>query len=383
MKILNFSSHYEDCGIAKYQENYNDEINALDGNSAEFFSFSPYETREMNESEFSKVITKLQKEVGNYDIFHIQHEFGFFRGTQLQQLVETAKNANVRVVVTYHTSPDLIIIRKPLTGLGPKSIISFLRSRRHNNKLSDIHIKPLLSANLVIAHNQYTADKLTAYGVPSNKISLIPHPTYPITHPKKTSFIADSLGKKDGDIILSTIGYLHRFKGIDKAVKALSYLPENYKLAIIGGVKSDSDDQKLYDEIADLIIKRGVKDRVFITGVVLSDEDLNSYIRETDLSLYPYDSVYYKGVASGALNLAIANERPIVAYPVSTLRETNTEIKQLVLTQSDSYYELAKEITAIDLKEQSRRIKEYADANSWKNMSLRLLNAYQNLQPLK
>ena len=34
MKILNFSSHHEDCGIAKYQENYNDEINALDGETA-------------------------------------------------------------------------------------------------------------------------------------------------------------------------------------------------------------------------------------------------------------------------------------------------------------------------------------------------------------
>ena len=379
MKILNFSSHYEDCGIAKYQENYLDEINKLDGYESAFFEYSPYQTREMNENDFSKVISQLKKEVRDYDVFHIQHEFGFFRGNQLQQLVDTAKDAGVKVVVTYHTSPDLIIIHKPLTGLGPKSILSFLRSRRHNNKLSDIHVKPLLSANLIIAHNQYTEDKLAAYGVPVDKISLIPHPTYPITHPKKTTFIAESLNKEDGDIILSTVGYLHRFKGVDKAVKALLYLPEKYKLAILGGVKSDSDDQKLYDEIADLVIKHGLKNRVFITGVVLSDDDLNSYVRETDLSLYPYDSVYYKGVASGALNLAIANERPIVAYPVSTLKETNADIGQLVLTQSDSYYELAKEIQGIDLKEQSRRIKEYAEANSWENMSVHLLDAYKKL----
>lgn len=379
MKILNFSSHYEDCGIAKYQENYNDEINALQDNIADFFSYSPYQTREMDEQAFAKVVAKLEKDIRGYDIFHIQHEFGFFRGSQLQKLVDTAKAAGAKVVVTYHTSPDLIIIHKPLAGFGPKNIISFLRSRRHNAKLMAVHIAPLLSADTIIAHNKYTADQLKSYGVEANKISIVPHPTYPITHPKKTKYIADSLNKKDGDVILSTIGYIHRFKGVDKAIKALSYLPENYKLAVLGGVKSDSDDQKIYDELADLVLARNLKDRVFFTGVVLKDEDLNSYIRETDLSLYPYDSSYYKGVASGALNLAVANERPIVAYPVSTLKETNTEIGQLSLTQSDSYYELARNIKEIDLKEQSKRITEYATSNSWKNMTTRLLDVYKQI----
>lgn len=379
MKILNFSSHHEDCGIAKYQENYVDEINKTEGFETTFFEYSPYQTREMNDSEFGKVISKLHDVIKGYDIFHIQHEFGFYRQDQLQQLVNTAKEAGAKVVITYHTSPDLIIIKKPLNGFGPRNIISFLRSYRHNHTLENMHIKPLVGSDLIIAHNQYTADKLEAYGVPKEKITLISHPTYGATNPKKTHHIEKSLNKKEGDIILSTVGYVHRFKGVDKAVKALSYLPDNYKLAILGGVKSDSDDQKLYDEIADLVIERNLQDRVFITGVVPSDDDLNSYIRETDISLYPYDSVYYKGVASGALNLAIANERPVVAYPVSTLIETNSEIGQLVLTQSDSYYELAKEIKHIDIEKQADKIREYARKNSWENMTIRLLEAYKSL----
>lgn len=379
MKILNFSSHHEDCGIAKYQENYVDEINKTEGYETTFFEYSPYQTREMNDNEFSTVIAKLREVVQDYDIFHIQHEFGFYRRDQLQQLVNTAKTAGAKVVITYHTSPDLIIIKKPLNGFGPRNIISFLRSNRHNNILEKIHIKPLIDSDLVIAHNEYTAEKLHAYGVPKEKITLIPHPTYGATNPKKTRYIEKSLNKKEGDIILSTVGYIHRFKGVDKAVKALSYLPDNYKLAILGGVKSDSDDQRLYDEIADLIIERNLQSRVFITGVVPGDDQLNSYIRETDISLYPYDSVYYKGVASGALNLAIANERPIVAYPVSTLKETNVEIGQLVLTQSDSYYELAKEIKSIDIVKQADKIRQYAHKNSWGNMTTRLLHTYKSL----
>lgn len=379
MKILNFSSHYEDCGIAKYQENYVDEINKTKGFETTFFEYSPYQTREMSDNEFKDVIAKLSNTVKDYDIFHIQHEFGFYRRDQLQQLVDTAKAAGAKVVITYHTSPDLIIIKKPLNGFGPRNIISFLRSYRHNHILEKIHIKPLIDSDLVIAHNEYTAEKLRTYGVPKAKITLIPHPTYGATNPKKTHYIEKSLNKKEGDIILSTVGYIHRFKGVDKAVKALSYLPDNYKLAILGGVKSDSDDQKLYDEVADLVIERNLQDRVFITGVIPGDDELNSYIRETDISLYPYDSVYYKGVASGALNLAIANERPIVAYPVSTLKETNSEIGQLVLTQSDSYYELAKEVKHIDISEQADKIRQYARKNSWENMTTRLLDAYKSI----
>ncbi len=379
LKILNFSSHYEDCGIAKYQENYLDEMKNNDDVESVFFEYSPYQTREMNAVDFDAVIKTLEKQIRNYQVFHLQHEFGFYRGNQFERLIKTAKDAGLKVVVTYHTSPDLIIIKKRLGGFGPRNIISYLRSYRHNAILSDMHITPLHSVDAVIAHNEYTADQLKKYGVPTEKVILLPHPTYAITKPQKTTYISDSLHKKPGDVILSTIGYIHRFKGVDKAIKALSFLPDNYKLAVIGGVKADSNEQELYDQLADLIVDRGLNDRVFITGMVPDDNDLNSYIRESDISLYPYDSRYYKGVSSGGLNLAIANERPIVAYPVSTFKETNNDYGQLTFTHSDSYYELAREIKAIDIKSQSKKITEYATANSWKVMTDRLLAIYKKL----
>lgn len=380
LRILHFSSHYEDCGIAKYQENYLDAIaNTSREIQNEFFDYSPYQTRGMSTEEYADVIKKIKKHIQDFDILHIQHEFGFFRNDQLERLVHTAKNAGKKVVVTYHTSPDLIIIKKPLTGLGPRSLVNYARARRYNESLINIHIKPLLEADMVLAHNQYTVNRLAEFGVPKDKIMLIPHPTYAITNPPKTSVIAKALNKKEGDVILGTVGYIHRFKGVDKAIKALKYLPNNYKLAVLGGVKSDSDDQKLYDKLADMIIDLDLKDRVHITGVIPSDEDLNSFIRETDICLYPYDSRYYKGVGSGALNLAIANERPIVAYPVSTLVETNREFGQIMFTDSDSYYELARETARLDIAEQTKKITAYAKANSFNNTSLGLVELYKSL----
>lgn len=379
LRILHFSSHYEDCGIAKYQENYLRGMADSEGVKNEFFGASPYQTREMNTDAYDKIIRQLKDDLSNYDVLHIQHEFGFFRGNQLQKMVDAAKESGVKVVVTYHTSPDLIIIKKPLAGLGPRSILSYLRSRRHNNILIDMHIAPLKQADMVLVHNEYTLKHLGEYGVPTEKITLLPHPTYSITHPKKTTYVTEVLNRQKDDVILATVGYIHRFKGVDKAIKALKFLPENYKLAVLGGVKSDSDDQQLYDQLSDLILELGLEHRVHITGVIPSDDDLDSYIREADICVYPYDSSYYKGVSSGALNLAIANERPIVAYPVPTFAETNTPFKQLVLTTSDSYYELAREIRQLDRKTQTKRIAEYAHANSWDVMSNRLIELYRSI----
>lgn len=379
LSVLHFSSHFEDCGIAKYQENYVNALEATGEVNNTFFEYSPYQTREMNQEEFHHVEEVLKKELEGRQVFHIQHEFGFYRHNQFERLIQVAKGSGAKVVVTYHTSPDLIIIKKRLGGIGPRNLVHYARSRRHNNALCKMHIAPLLGADKVLVHNQYTANRLVEFGVPKEKINIIPHPTYNITSPEKTSFIASSLNKQSKDIIIGTVGYLHRFKGVDKAIKSLTYLPSHYKLAILGGVKADSDDQTIYDKLADLILSLDLKDRVYITGVIASDDDLNSYIRETDMCVYPYNSQYYKGVASGALNLAIANERPIVAYPVSTFVETNQEFGHIAFTGSDSYYELARKIQQLDIEEQKKKIIAYAKANSFNNMAPRVVEVYKSL----
>lgn len=379
LHVLHFSSHDEDCGIAKYQGNYLASMTDSAEVANRFFSYSPYQTRDMDRAELGKVLEALTNEAKDFDILHIQHEFGFFRDNQFERLVSAAKDMGMKVVVTYHTSPDLIIIKKPLAGMGPRALLSFLRSYRYNRILSNMHTRPLLSADRILVHNLYTKNSLIDFKIPAEKIELIPHPTYEISKPKKTTFVADSLDKKSGDIILSCVGYIHRFKGVDKSIKALKFLPDNYKLAVLGGVKSDSDDQELYDQISDLIIKLGLKDRVFISGVIPSDDDLNSYIQETDVCLYPYNSSYYKGIGSGSINLAIANDKPIVAYPVSTFIETNKEFGHIAFTDSDSYYELAREIRRLDITAQTKKTVSYRSANAWGVMAKRLVAVYTSL----
>jgi len=106
---------------------------------------------------------------------------------------------------------------------------------------------------------------------------------------------------------------------------------------------------------------------------------LNALIRETDISVYPYDNTYYGQVSSGALNLAFANERPVIAYQTDSFRESNEEFGQIVFTGAQAYYEIARQLKTIDTKVQLERIEHYSEKYSWPKLALQIRDAYQTL----
>jgi glycosyltransferase involved in cell wall biosynthesis len=236
------------------------------------------------------------------------------------------------------------------------------------------------NADLLITHNAGATNSLISYGVEREKILQILHPVLPFTKPSATSTeIAQKLDKKSGDVIYSTVGFMHKHKGIQDAVKALKYLPENYKLAIIGGMQPISDEHNIYNKITDLIDALDLKKRVYITGFVEDDDRLNALIRETDICVYPYNNAYYGQVSSGALNLAFANERPVIAYPTDSFKESNKEFEQIVLTNTPAYYELARELQQLHVSKQLASVKDFAQKYSWPEVSNELIRAFRKL----
>ncbi len=382
LRVLQFSSRSSDnCGVGKYQENFvtifhdmNDEIDT------EFFDSSPYKTRIMNQDQLDEVIGRLKKELAHYDVLHIQHEFGLYSGTEFAQLVEAGKQMGKKVVVTVHLSPALAFKFKPRTGIGPRSLVNYLRQKRLHLIFKQRHIYPMRNADLLISHNAGTTNSLIEYGIDESRIFQMNHPVLPITKPKTVSTeIADNLHKKEGDVIYSTVGFMHKHKGIQDAVKALKFLPDNYKLAVIGGMQPISDEKNIYNKITDLIDVLNLKDRVYITGFVAEDDRLNALIRETDISVYPYDNTYYGQVSSGALNLAFSNERPVIAYPTDSFKESNKEYGQIVLTNTPAYYELARELKRIDAPTQLLAEGKYAHEYSWPKTAKVLVEELQKL----
>jgi glycosyltransferase involved in cell wall biosynthesis len=380
VKILHYSPHDENDGIAKYQEQYLNAMEKLDDVENKFFDVSPHAFRHLSPDQKHDVLKRLHDELKQYDVFHIQHEFGLFDELDFLQVFNAAHGTKAKVVVSVHLSPGFAIKPVRRGGLSPRNTVKFLRAKRHRKRMIERHIQPMLEADLLLVHNDITADALVDFGADRSKIKKIVHPVYEWPEPEKTTVIKNALSYKPGDVIYCTVGMLHRYKGIFDAVKALKFLPNNYKLAILGGMHPLSDEVAIYNRICDTIDKIGVRDRVYITGFVRDDHELNSYIRECDISVFPYDGMYYGHLSSGSINLGLANDMPVIAYPTKGFKElAESADGAVVLTQTFAYYELAREIQRIDAPRQRELSRSYAHKMSWPKNAAVLADAYQKL----
>jgi glycosyltransferase involved in cell wall biosynthesis len=278
-----------------------------------------------------------------------------------------------------HTAPDVLYEKPRLKGLGPRTLLHYSRLKKHAKYFLDKHLEPIANSDLVIVHNDVTKDSLVRHGVEVSKIRVIRHPVPSVSFAEKSDEISRNLHVQKGDVVFCTVGFLTRTKGILHAVKALSFLPENYKLAIIGGMHPDSADTSFYDEVTDAIKDSGLLERAYITGYVEEDSRLNALIRECDICIYPYDKNYYSYVSSGSLNTAIANHKPVISYPTAAFLETNSEIPVITFCKSGNYYELAREIHNIDIKKAEKLSAEYAEMYGWNKEAAKFAGFYRQL----
>lgn len=383
LKVLHLSTHDENCGIGKYQEMFLETLREYPDMEHKFFDLSPNQLKIMSPTDLAQAMKTLKTELRGYDILHIQYEFSFFYYRQEFKLIcQVAKKLRKKIVVTLHSSPYIAYTAPRLGGLGPRSMVAYARAVRLKLKFFRNFIDPLKQADRIVVHNKVTVEALAELGIDRRVMREIVIPVPAISHDLKSTEITEALNRESGDIIYATIGFLHKFKGIKEAVKALKYLPDNYKLAIVGGVHPEAGNETLYDEISDLIRNLDVIDRVYITGYVEQDELLNALIRECDICVYPYDKVYYSNVSSASLNNAFANFRPLVAYPTKSFKELNTILPAINLTQSYSYYEMAKVLQRMDLDKARELSRQFAEQNSYPKVAPTLIDYYRELIPV-
>lgn len=378
VKILHFSTHNENCGIGKYQEMFLEEMKDSEQVKGQFFTTSPNELRAMSEPEKKRVYESLREELRGYDILHVQHEFSFLHSPSLQAICEIAKDLGKKLVITIHTSPSFVDETPGLSGYGPRSVVRYIKMRHRRDVFNRLFTNPVQFADMVIVHNTVTKKALVERGVDEAKIQMITLPVPGIKSSEKSEMIAKKLDKQSKDILMVITGFMHRYKGVDHAIKALSYLPDNYKLVVAGGMHIDHD-HKIYNELADLIIKLGLKDRVYITGYVASDDELNAIIRACDIAVYPYDKEYYSNISSASLNNGFANHKPVIAYPTQSFVELNSYADAMVLCGAFAYYELAREVERVDLATASEKSKQFALKHSYTNISREVEGLYLGL----
>lgn len=383
INVLHLSTFNEDCGIGKYQENYLKYMQRIDGINNSFYKSSLNQIKKLKDNALGEELIDFDKELSKYDILHIQHEFGLFsnNGEGLKQFIEIAKKHAVKIIITIHTAPGLLYKSKQLYGYSPKHVASYVKRRINNRDLLQKTLMPLAGADLIITLNPFTKQQLIdIVGIPENRIIQTMIPVEKVASTTKDPSLRKKLSAKPDDIILSTIGFITEHKGVEQAIKALAFLPEKYKLAILGGINPDSGSPTIYNHICDLILHYNLQNRVYITGFIKDDQELYGLIRATDIALYPYDPAYYKLASSDAINKAIMNSVPVIAYPAESFKEINKKSKDaIILTTSANYYELAREVESIDLAKQKKNADAYIDKNNFNEAAVELVNIYRSI----
>jgi glycosyltransferase involved in cell wall biosynthesis len=381
IKVLHYSTHNEDCGIGKYNEQFIAAMKVTSNDIVynEYFPYSPNTTKFMTHDEFSKVLAEFKEQLSSFDILHIQHELSFYKHDELDRVVDAARSLHKPVIMTIHTAPDAQYKYPKRLGYSAHSFASYIREIRAAREFTRIHIVPIRKADLILVHNTATEDNLIKHGVGAEKIRIITLPVPNISFDDKSTEIKKALKHKDGDVILASVGFISATKGVKAAVRSLKYLPDNYKLALVGGIHPSGGGEEYLDEVSDLIIKLGLKDRVYITGYVDEDKRLNSLIQECDVCIYPYDNKYYKYVSSAALNNALANDKPAITYPTRPFIEINKD-ETIAICKSANYYELARYVLQADYSKLAKRSKKYADKYSYFNESRNLVEVYKTVK---
>jgi glycosyltransferase involved in cell wall biosynthesis len=381
-RVLHVSTWQVPCGIATYCDNlvkslanHDIESRVAPVHPSDWEYCLPQDILEWRES----VVSAAE----SCDLVHIQHEHGLFghsRGTkfavkQFGALLRSLKDRKKPVVTTFHT--DIVT--------GPRKKLRTVVDRFRKKRMWIKHVARQFGDHMgqarAIVHSMGTRLSYVKHGFPAQSIFVVPHACLP---PKNITLSRDTakekLGLPEDAKLLTIFGFLGRYKGHDLAIEALKYLPENYHLALVGGMHPEARDDFL--DVVLQSIPEAIRPRVKVTGWVESSvADL--YYAATDVCLAPYRGDTLLS-ASGAVTWALSSGRPVVASKIEAFQNVNRGTDCMFLFTPERLAELAWAVEKIvsDTSLQERLIRNaraYCEEHSWQTTSNKVLQIYDRM----
>ena len=378
IKVLNVTTYNEDCGVAKFQANIQECFNKYKTTiHSDIYQYSLNHLKKQNNTDRRALIKDIVKVAAEYDVVHIQHEFGLFykNGVGFGEIVQALKRARKQIFVTIHTAPSHVLIqnqRPPAYAI--RSSLKYLVTGLKNKRLKKKLLYDFRLCDRLITLNRNTREELVGI------VGITPERIFTTILPVRDDVIIPDneirkIFPKNTKLIVIN-GFINHYKGFDKAIRALSFLPEEYRLVIAGGINPDSGNPADMDAIGNLIAELQLTERVHITGYIEGDSELQRLVSGCDVAIYPYDINYYRLASSAAVGVAINAEVPAVAFPAESFKEINDFMEGvLTLTQSSTYFELAQKIPKT-VGHDKQILKDFKRENSYKVYAERLLDIY-------
>lgn len=362
MKVALVGNWKMQCGISTYSENLWPEVAKRVGEVKLFIEHNDRPTGDFRKlgsttlPEESIVqcwrrgqpYTELARAIKAWDpdVVWIQHEFGLFPNAG-QWLSLMSQLQDYRTIVTMHS-------------------VFY-----HRDKTVCEAAIPEIVVHLAGAKRVLEQEKQ----VPG-RVYVIPHGCYPCTSTERLW----NLYRTDHTILQFGFGF--RYKGWEKALRATSILKDRYPDVFFTGLYSESpfgkmEHQIYYDELASLADRLGIQDNVGIIRGFQSDASLDSYIRTSNVTLFPYVSSPEHEVwgASGAARMAMSKAVPVVTSSVNHFSDLPT-------VKADTPEEIAAAISSLFESHQTRerqvlRQLAFIEENSWSNVAQRYVDVFE------
>ncbi len=205
-------------------------------------------------------------------------------------------------------------------------------------------------AQAIIVSSKFEYEDAVAFGIPKNKIHVIPMGIQVDNTPKKVS--------AQETLQLLFVGRIARVRCLELLLQAVEKLNFSFHLTIVGGEEKTSSVTRsgYLKELKELTQRLQISDKVTFAGRK-SPAELKAYYELADLFVYPskYENFGQPILEAGAHGL------PIIATAVGVARD-------IVLDGETGY------LTCGDPKIMSDRIQLLQDSNLRKQMGMRIKN---------
>lgn len=299
--------------------------------------------------------------INNVDAVCIQHEYGIFGGPSGSHILALMHELRMPIVTTLHT-----ILKDPTPE--QKRVLKKVA------KLSD----------RLVSISQHGVDFLRdIYGIPPEKIDLIPHgvPDIPFVDP---NFSKDLFGV-EGKMVLLSFGLLSPNKGIETVISALPAIVErcpDVVYIIVGAthphvLQQDGESYRL--SLQRLAQELGVAGNVIFHNNFVTLEELIEFISVADVYITPY--LNEMQISSGTLAYTVGAGKAVASTPYWHAEELLADGRGILFPFNDSTTLAAEVIDLLknETKRHAMRKKAYLFGRDmiWPNVALLYMQSFE------
>jgi len=309
------------CGIAEYTKYLLEELPDLNVTILANF----VDSREITSADGSNVVRcwknyednldKLYDEIisRNLNIIHIQFNFGLFNLKHLSVLIEKLRTKNIRTLITFHSTQDVVIGNEVIT----------LKTTVNSLKLVD----------KIVIHTKSDFDHLNKLGL-SNNVVLLPQGYHLFEDEDKTN-VRRGLGLYNS-IIVSNFGFLLPHKGVLETIIAVSILKEKYHdimLIILSSTYQGNVSLEYLNDCKREIIRLNLSKNVIFLTDYLEEAEIIELLHACDVVVLPYKET--KESSSASVRFALASCRPTIVTDQPIFDEFYDEVYKIAKCRPD------------------------------------------------